>query len=110
MRTIKFRAWNWGKVSVYEPVQFEEDHLWSWQDVNNPNNNFVLMQYTGLHDKNGKEIYEGDIISGYYAPHEVKMKNIGAEENGTLYAWNIDIDVLDKTEVIGNIYENPELI
>jgi uncharacterized phage protein (TIGR01671 family) len=75
---------------------------------------WVLMQYTGLKDKNGKEIYEGDIVAdrdtsdcvfgvkwdvakaGYYMPPEFDEE----------YAYSIGAVSL---EVIGNIYENPEL-
>lgn len=70
---------------------------------------FVLMQFTGLHDKNGKEIYEGDIL------HEKKEKTAPMANNG------IDREIIVEDirhlefnevhcEVIGNIYENPELL
>lgn len=76
---------------------------------------FVLMQFTGLHDKNGKEIYEGDVlqINGeegkkYVAviEWEPSTAKFWANDNGGSWAairWNQD-------EVIGNIYSNPELI
>lgn len=74
-----------------------------------------LMQYTGLHDKNGKEIYEGDIVKIKY-----RDENIGKviyEHNG----FSIDVTNMNKNygrvsfvnnfmEVIGNIYDNPELL
>lgn len=67
----------------------------------------VLMQYTGLEDKNGKEIYEGDIL---YVPgfgnHELKY------EDG-LYVCEVrgvNQAMAEQCEVIGNIYENPELL
>ena len=79
----------------------------------------VLMQYTGLKDKNGKKIYEGDIIKTkedilqvveyHNTPYDETTQNAcfgcrTEDEEGTMY-FNIDFD----DEVIGNIYENPEL-
>ena len=78
----------------------------------------TIGQYTGLHDKNGKEIYEGDIISnGYekcivvwvkeYAGFMLKLINKEYENK----EWtNPMIDLGKEDEVIGNIYENPELL
>ena len=85
-----------------------------------------IMQYTGLKDKNGKEIYEGDIVAfedsdgGYEYPDLVV--NTGIVEYGELrfYFTNrvaVEMDDFyikdgrcDEIEVIGNIYENPELM
>ena len=86
--------------------------------------NGVLMQFTGLHDRNGKEIYEGDIIQGAtFYPMEVvstkfgwgvKWTDIQGDSRnvvtGTIdeATWQELID--EEMEVIGNIYTNPELL
>ena len=112
MRKIKFRAWikeDKEMVEVYN-INFVEstinDNLFGFDDV-------ILMQYTGLKDKNGKEIYEGDIVKN------VINGSILRVEFGT---WGITFingegqSVFPKNngklelEVIGNIYENPELL
>jgi len=68
----------------------------------------VLQQFTGLKDKNGKEIYEGDIIVDSFN-HCEKGKVV---ENTAEFWWDFIEYGLDQAEleVIGNIYENPELI
>lgn len=72
-----------------------------------------LMQYTGLKDKNGKEIYEGDVVK---AEEYVGFKNLTAEviyNRGrfSLNTGTIPEDLIPELcEIIGNIYENPELL
>mgnify|MGYP001233689767 FL=1 len=79
-------------------------------------NHAILMQYTGLKDKNGKEIYEGDIIresdgdGGYIYAKVVYYKDgFMGKEKGFEPEYPIS-DFKNETEVIGNIYENPELL
>jgi hypothetical protein len=82
--------------------------------LNNPDtDNLVVMQYTDLKDKNGKEIYEGDVyeMSGFpndegqmqMEKHEVKWPEF-------LIDWYSPKDKQLDIEIIGNIYENPELL
>jgi uncharacterized phage protein (TIGR01671 family) len=83
---------------------------------------FILMQYTGLKDKNGKEIYEGDIVkyksvspfkSGFqWATTEVKWGSFEDGEYG--YRMGVGLECMwdneSEPEVIGDIYENPDLV
>ena len=117
MREIKFRAWDdFKKKMITEDVSsycsFKDNGV-----VNcfNPLGNNIIMQYTGLKDKNGKEIYEGDIVNGgiydgSYCYGKIVFKNacfyaesIGRFNEGISEHWQ-------HFEVIGNIYENPDLL
>jgi len=116
-REIEFRAWDIeNKIMVYDN---ENDTYGYWdgcQDsdlgmINHLLNrkDYIFMQYTGLKDKNGKKIFEGDIIDISY--DEATIKNAVIEYHGaSFYACtNSDMWELDNyfdIEVIGNIYEN----
>ena len=103
MRIIKFRAWHKNtKTMAYDVTPFQRD------------NNTEVMQYTGLKDKNGKEIYEGDLIKSerHKYPHKIKYTLgafVGEMVKGKFEGYADGI-FFDRFEVIGNIYENPELL
>lgn len=145
MREIKFRVWtgqhliyqNTNNVPIYdmpgkkELKDFYKDsaNIYYEEDDSSDRGHYILkfystdlMQYTGLKDKNGKEIYEGDIISyKYYKGFSGIEKEIiakiefvngcfGFYEYKNEYDEYFNRDDLDKTTVIGNVYENPELL
>jgi hypothetical protein len=105
MRTIKFRAWDGSKLSVISPYLFEEMAWMNWKQVNEQQD-FVFMQYTGLQDRDGKEIYEGDIVR-LESPTPMAIEfNKGSFRAGHIYGG----EEAYRMEIIGNIYENPELL
>lgn len=107
MREIKFRAWDnedkkWlSDIAVYGDGQVQGTTS-DLRDLDSDYDNIILMQYTGLKDKNGKgkEAYFGDIAK---------------DKHGQIFEIIDDYKFLSHLEgiwfeVIGNIYENPELI
>ena len=108
-RTIKFRAWDktLNKIHSWSTI---ENHFTLEELLDD--NFFEAMQYTGLKDKYGVEIYEGDILSYFGFEYEVTFEEsaFGWSEDGQFYAFaEMAIDEIEKTKIIGNIYENPEL-
>jgi hypothetical protein len=136
-REIKFRAWVKSKDSMVDVTAIEQTpdeeypHGWiacPWEQGFNESidtqekdcvfktEDVVLMQYTGLKDRNGKEIYEGDIVKwdsvglgvigwlscGFSHDQRNKRSPIGVNHLHPNYT--------EEYEVIGNIYENPELL
>ncbi len=125
MREIKFRAWDkdekrmwWNVQSAYDMMgchvmpecdDSNHEHIFnpcSFESVLS-DENFMVMQYTGLKDKRGKEIFDGDILG-----LNLNTKNpiYGAmcwreDESGWETFWPIG-----NFEIVGNIYENPELL
>ena len=126
MREIKFRAWDkvckkWFATSGdyrykdYKyliaiglhglPISVSEDSFKSDEVIGwNRDHNIELMQYTGLKDKNGVEIYEDDVL---HMPNKKKSQHV-VFKRGFFQMPEYFIDETD--EVIGNIYENPELL
>ena len=105
MREIKFRAWDSGKRKfIYTSVP-RFNGCW---DIDFLDVEFQMA--TGLKDKNGKEIYEGDIVNTDGIVKEVVFDKWLPGFIGLVsYPGEIEVDE-KKIEVIGNIYENPELL
>lgn len=148
MREIKFRAWDKEEKKMTEIFEIGGNNSICYRDIEDVYMcgkddlgclEFEIMQYTGLKDKNGKEIYERDIIKNnrYECLSEVIWKQTEACKAGIVkgvFGEDNDLDGFiseiggfkfsgigkykDKTkahyigefEIIGNIYENPELI
>ena len=123
----KFRAWTEeGKVMYYDVYHFKDDTLLlSYDEIafdEVPASDFILMQSTGLLDKNGNKIFEGDIVkykSGCYTYTEEVAYNKNFAGFGVRDAnadiiftfWVLAEEIgLSSLEVVGNIYQNPELL
>lgn len=109
--------WN-NNVYANDGKELSCDYLKGWSIEEE-----YLMQSTGLLDKNGKEIFEGDVLSTYTDNLVIKRDNllgfyVEADEKREYFAEIVDIEYLDlfakdfgvAVEVLGNIYENPELL
>lgn len=137
MREIKFRVWDKALKymhicgeNVHDSCYYDENNNFYYYNLQNGEGSseygdYILMQYTGLHDKNGKEIYEGDIIQHLYWDcdetdyYKVEWDNeiLGFVFKSTINNSYLALDdtYSDDTGeyeivVIGNIYDNPELL
>jgi hypothetical protein len=131
-REIKYRAWlkEEKKMVNVETIDFSEKSI-QYLEKNEIIDAYLLrtkfledveiMQYTGLKDKNGKEIYEGDILK-YKFPYDRRLKHVSLVKFieteasfGLKDIYGNEIPLYRITannyfEVVGNIYENPELL
>lgn len=135
MREIKFRAWNkemkymspveqlneMKSVLIYIPEQSNEDGDVEWDVEFIPMEKVELMQFTGLKDKSGKEIYEGDIVKSWNIPktnYSIREIRWGSPRYAGFYLCSgehnlealIDAVCEAHIEIIGNIYQNPDLL
>lgn len=139
MREIKFRAWDKNKKRILPVTLMEFSEWWvscAYQEdlhygernsfKNEETDRHILMQYTGLHDKNGKEIYEGDILCiEIHGDRDLKDKSVIASGNEAVVWQNSSFGVIwgnrreftrfdgfanTTFEVIGNTYENRGLL
>ena len=121
-RELKFRVWlhndkRWGEVAVLEVFNSSGKLEYLYQ-----NQDYTIQQYTGLKDKNGKEIYEGDIIETHpfllypsiaenyiviFCDGKFCLSQNKKPEDTLELVHHSDTHIL---EVIGNIFENPELL
>ena len=141
MREIKFRAWDkdYEKMLLVTSIHFYNDETIvecfdeKDTDLSLTENTYriILMQYTGLTDMNGKEIYEGDIVFikrylyedtkdgdlylakwekfGFSFRRKIKIKD-GQKQIAKPSALINSLAIECHSEIIGNIYENPELL
>lgn len=123
----EFRAWTEeGKTMYYDVYPFKDGTLllnydgFAFDEV--PASDFILMQSTVMLDKNGKEIFEGDIVKykagcNTYTEEVAYDKNFGGfgvrdADANIIFTFGVlaeDVD-LSSLEVIGNIYQDPELL
>lgn len=126
MRTLKFRAWS----PKHESMAYSDEHkdahgLASFFDALYQHDVFmpdqfrhILMQFTGLKDKNGKEIYDGDFVEIEEGPNKSKREVVWHKSTAcfALAIGNGATEYLPnyvryrQIEVIGNIYSNPDLL
>lgn len=119
-RPIKFRAWSKYEKTMMNDVSYNVE-------LEGGVNPWIFTQFTGLHDKNGKEIWEGDIVRmpdmAFYGNCQILFGEhqtcLGDYYTSTAYGFYIQnpnkMDVerslpYNNIEVLGNIYENPELL
>ena len=129
MREIRFRAWT-GRELEYKVLAGSVGSFFAYIDPRDDagaintkyGEQIPVMQFTGLHDKNGKEIYEGDVVKTmmHYADdygnpvdgRETTFAVKWVESKGQQYVGLslFPCDDIYHLEIIGNIYENPELL
>jgi uncharacterized phage protein (TIGR01671 family) len=128
MREIKFRAWDAGATEMHYDYISSKKEYTDWGATNDPtyelHRDIILMQFTGLEDKNGRDIYEGDVVKHYHPTLLADFLADGEvvwspkEHQYTYQGWYVKppdkhavlIGSSVEYEIIGNIYENSELL
>jgi hypothetical protein len=125
MRAIKFRAWDkalksWTNYSIDDDLlMFYDKHAECWE-TDQEGERFILCQYTGLKDNEDREIYEGDIVKAISFARWIGVVKY-SDENQAFIFDDLDKKYRGKStvfmnqfddgfEILGNIYENPELL
>ena len=124
MREIKFRAWDkeqkeWVKYSITDNIPIFCHNTSRWR-TDREGKRFILCQYTGLKDENEGEIYEGDIIKAVSFAKPIGIVKYSDENQAFIfndldkkyrgYSTALMNQFDDGFEILGNIYENPELL
>lgn len=136
-REIKFRAWDNLTKSMINSVSiigfrekfitnFSRKHIHNsmdWDSEEGFSYDYELMQFTGLKDKNGVEVYEGDILT--FDPHEWNRATLKPESDWEFPFWEVEWNEKDAEwdlgggtssetstykEVVGNVHETPKLL
>ncbi|MGG5341162.1 YopX family protein [Enterococcus sp. AZ192] len=116
MNKPKFRAWDEERGmmkchGLFQGCTIAQLYNDDYQNYMRFLDEIILMQYTGLNDKNGVEIYEGDIIKG---PHDFGPagfhQRTGVVTFTAEYGYQWEYWLINDIEVIGSIHENPELL
>lgn len=127
MRKIKFRAWDKKNNRMLHNVGFYDTDVGRFYKVESgmvgggdEYLDCILMQFTGLKDNNGKEIYEGDLLCAKLLLKELKIRKkksiyvteVTWSDEMDYAGFNISTDEIKCTEdvIVGNIYENKELL
>jgi uncharacterized phage protein (TIGR01671 family) len=120
MREIKFRIWN-VDANCWIALESNMKDI-TWLRFNKFNvNNLIFQQFTGLKDRNGQNIYEGDLINfswqvDYGEFCDNKNQEVFYNNESACFVFGKDIIcmldrvVYDTLEVVGNVFENPELL
>lgn len=124
MREIKFREWETYRKTMAVGIREDYDDSVGFRFLHEEAGQRILMQYTGLKDSHGNEIYEGDIIEAVFELFDGELKTV--RDAGVVvfkdYGFQVQTfedhieplhewaQLSEELKVIGNIYENPELL